>query len=213
MAEFKLSYTANEINNKLANIPEIDTSLSVRGEAADAKAVGDALSQKQPVGNYATESYVNTAINAIPTPDVSGQINTHNASSSSHADIREQLSDKADKIHGNHVPSIETTNNAKFLRNDNTWQTVTPANIGASDIDHKHTKSEITDFPTSMTPTAHNQGANTITAGTFAGSVMANSTSTASLGTAQVRNIYAGTSDLTPGSSPLTTGTLYFLYE
>ena len=31
-------------------------------------------------------------------------------------------------------------------------------------IRHKHTKSEITDFPTSMTPTAHNQASNTINA-------------------------------------------------
>jgi hypothetical protein len=33
--------------------------------------------------------------------------------------------------HGNHVPTTETANNARFLRNDNTWQTITPANIGA----------------------------------------------------------------------------------
>jgi len=33
--------------------------------------------------------------------------------------------------HGNHVPTTQTADNAKFLRNDNTWQTVTPANIGA----------------------------------------------------------------------------------
>ena len=32
--------------------------------------------------------------------------------------------------HGNHVPTTQTANNAKFLRNDNTWQTVTPSNIG-----------------------------------------------------------------------------------
>ena len=38
---------------------------------------------------------------------------------------------KANASHGNHVPATETANNAKFLRNDNTWQTVTPANIGA----------------------------------------------------------------------------------
>lgn len=37
----------------------------------------------------------------------------------------------AQASHGNHVPATETANNAKFLRNDNTWQTVTPANIGA----------------------------------------------------------------------------------
>lgn len=38
---------------------------------------------------------------------------------------------KANASHGNHVPAVETANNAKFLRNDNTWQLVTPANIGA----------------------------------------------------------------------------------
>ena len=50
---------------------------------------------------------------------------------------------KADNIyakvsHGNHVPTTEAANNAKFLRNDNTWQTVTPANIGAATSDHTH---------------------------------------------------------------------------
>lgn len=34
--------------------------------------------------------------------------------------------------HGNHVPTTEAANNAKFLRNDNTWATVTPDNIGAA---------------------------------------------------------------------------------
>ena len=40
--------------------------------------------------------------------------------------------------HGNHVPATQTANNAKFLRNDNTWQTVTPANIGAAASSHTH---------------------------------------------------------------------------
>lgn len=40
--------------------------------------------------------------------------------------------------HGNHVPATQTANNAKFLRNDNTWQTVTPANIGAAASSHSH---------------------------------------------------------------------------
>lgn len=39
--------------------------------------------------------------------------------------------------HGTHVPTPQTANNKKFLRNDNTWQDVTPGNIGA------YTKSEI----------------------------------------------------------------------
>lgn len=78
---------------------------------------------------------------------------------------------------------------------------------------HTHTKSQITDFPTTMTPTAHNQAASTITAGTLGGQVVANASAVATLGTAQVRNIYAGTSDMTAGTSSLATGTIYIVYE
>jgi hypothetical protein len=38
--------------------------------------------------------------------------------------------------HGNHVPTVEQANNARFLRNDNSWQNITPANIGAAETDH-----------------------------------------------------------------------------
>lgn len=38
--------------------------------------------------------------------------------------------------HGNHVPTTQTANNAVFLRNDNIWATVTPANIGAAESSH-----------------------------------------------------------------------------
>lgn len=38
----------------------------------------------------------------------------------------------APESHGNHVPKTQTANNATFLRNDNTWQKVTPGNIGAA---------------------------------------------------------------------------------
>ena len=45
------------------------------------------------------------------------------------------LSNKyAAKSHGNHVPTTQTASNKKFLRCDNTWQDVTPANIGAMGI-------------------------------------------------------------------------------
>lgn len=65
----------------------------------------------------------------------------------------------------------------------------------------------------SRTPTAHNQAASTITAGTLGGQVVANATSVATLTTAQVRNIYAGTTDLTAGTSNLPTGDIYLVYE
>lgn len=39
---------------------------------------------------------------------------------------------KANANHGQHTPAKETANNARFLRNDATWQTITPGNIGAA---------------------------------------------------------------------------------
>jgi hypothetical protein len=45
------------------------------------------------------------------------------------------INGKANSSHGNHVPDTQTANNAVFLRNDNTWQTVTPANIRAVPVE------------------------------------------------------------------------------
>lgn len=52
-----------------------------------------------------------------------------------------------------------------------------------------------------------------ISSGTFAGQVVANASATGTISTAQVRNIYAGTSDMTSGTTSLTSGTIYFVYE
>jgi hypothetical protein len=52
---------------------------------------------------------------------------------------------------------------------------------------------------------SHNQGASTITAGTLAGKIQANATAAATLGNAQVRDIYTGTTDMTSGTTSLTT--------
>lgn len=49
--------------------------------------------------------------------------------------------------------------------------------------------------------------------GTFAGQVNANATAAANLGTAQMRDVIISTVDLTPGTSPLTTGVIYLVYE
>ena len=78
---------------------------------------------------------------------------------------------------------------------------------------HKHKKSDISDFPETMPPSAHNQEASTITAGTLGGQVVANAAAVATLGTKQVRNIYAGTAELTAGTSALPTGDIYIQYE
>lgn len=44
----------------------------------------------------------------------------------------------------NLLPNPQTADNATFLRNDNTWQKVTPANIGAAASSHNHAAGNIT---------------------------------------------------------------------
>ena len=63
---------------------------------------------------------------------------SHNHTIANIDNLQASLDGKADLSHGNHVPATQTANNAKFLRNDNTWQTVTPANIGAATSGHTH---------------------------------------------------------------------------
>lgn len=50
------------------------------------------------------------------------------------------------------------------------------------------------------------------TQGTLAGLTTANSTSVATLSSTQIRNIYAGTVDMTDGSSVLASGDIYLVY-
>ena len=62
---------------------------------------------------------------------------------------------------------------------------------------------------------SHNHSAANITSGTLAVARGGTNqtTLTPAVGTAGLRTIYAGTSDMTAGSSSLTTGAVYFVYE
>lgn len=77
-------YTASEVGALPADtvIPTVPTNVSAFNNDAGY------LTEHQSLEGLATESYVNTQIAAIHTPDVSGQINTHNTSTDSHNDIR-----------------------------------------------------------------------------------------------------------------------------
>lgn len=87
---------------------------------------------------------INSSIIFITLADCQREIEKHNLNANAHGKVfakkndvytktetNDLLKNKANVSHGNHVPSLETANNARFLRNDNTWSTVTPANIGA----------------------------------------------------------------------------------
>ena len=75
---------------------------------------------------YFTESEINSKLSGYQ-PKGSYAAASHN-----HDTVYAKVS------HGNHVPATQTASNKVFLRNDNTWQTITPANIGAAAASHTH---------------------------------------------------------------------------
>ena len=72
--------------------------------------------------------------------------------------------------------------------------------------------SELTEALANKANSVHNHPASQITAGTLGGQVNANATAVANIGTAQVRDIYAGTSDIGTGAA-LAAGVIYLVYE
>ena len=72
--------------------------------------------------------------------------------------------------------------------------------------------SELTEALAGKADATHNHPASQITAGTLGGQVNANAAAVTNIGTAQVRDIYAGTSDIGAGAA-LATGVIYLVYE
>ena len=72
--------------------------------------------------------------------------------------------------------------------------------------------SELTEALAGKADATHNHPANQITAGTLGGQVNANAAAIANIGTAQVRDIYAGTTDIGAGAA-LASGVIYLVYE
>ena len=89
------------------------------------------LSAAQGVAIKALIDALQTAVNGK-----SNSGHTHDDRYYTESEINTKLDDKANKSHGNHVPTTHTANNKVFLRNDNTWQEVTPDNIGAAKASH-----------------------------------------------------------------------------
>ena len=98
--------------------------------------------------------------------------------------------------------------------------THTPAEAGAAAANHTHTAAQVGASPSNHTHTAaqvgaaaasHTHAAGQVTAGTLAAGVVASFGT--DYGTSRLRNIRAGTADLTPGVSALNNGEIYIVYE
>lgn len=158
-AEAAAAMTAS-INNKAdANhTHNYAGSSSVGGAATSANKVNQSLVVKLNDGT--TEGTNLFTFNGSAAKSVNITPSAIGASASGHnhddryyteTEIDTKLSGKADTSHGNHVPAVQTANNATFLRNDNTWQKVTPANIGAAASSHSHIVANITDLTATAT--------------------------------------------------------------
>ena len=111
-----------------------------------------------------------------------------------------------------YIDTKDTATNSRINTVNTQITTLNTTVSGKANTSHTHTKSQITDFPTTMTPTAHNQAASTITAGTFAGQVVAPAGTEYT--TARIRNVAFTTTD--PGvnaSSTLPNGSILIVYE
>lgn len=198
---------------------EVEESLSVAGEVIqDASAIYSAISEMQATVDgfegrlEAVEQFVDNA-------DFADADHKHTRSDitdfptsmppTAHTHTKSEITDFPTSI----TPTAHTHTKSQI--------TDFPTSLPASDVSDwakqsskpTYKWSEITEKPTGFAPTSHNQSASTVTAGTFAGKVQANATAAATLGNAQVRDMYAGTSDMTAGSTALPTGTFYAMYE
>ena len=174
--------------NELGQHPRFDADNMNRIEAGIEEAHNSVGEHTHSKGDIGLDNVDNTsdASKPVSTAQATAIADAKKAGTDAQSGLNSHSSDTT-----KHITSAErTTWNGKANGN----HTHTPASIGAA-------------------ATSHNQGANTITAGTLGGQVKANTSAMTSIDKAQVRDIYAGLSDMTAGSSSLATGTLYFVYE
>ena len=90
-----------------------------------------------------------------------------------------------------------------------------PSEYASATHDHGDTYAPKShDHSGTYAPTSHNHKPEDInTEGSLGAKVMANATAVATVGNPQVRNIYAGTTDMTAGTTALASGAIYVVYE
>lgn len=100
--------------------------------------IGAAASGHTHDDRYYTESEINTKVTNLQAEiDADVKVEADRAKAAEQT-LQANIDKKANSSHGNHVPTTQTASNSVFLRNDNTWATVTPANIGAAASSHTH---------------------------------------------------------------------------
>ena len=71
--EYKLSYTASDINSKLGQISTLAKKSEIPTKVSELANDSGYLTKHQSLEGLATERYVDSAIAAIPPPDISSK--------------------------------------------------------------------------------------------------------------------------------------------
>lgn len=141
--------TETYVDDAIANIDTVNIDLSDYALKSDVPTVptnvsaftNDAgyLTEHQSLGGYATETYVDDKIEAIPTPDVSGQISTHNTATDSHNDIRlfiEELTTRLNTLADSDDTTLDQMSEiVAYIKSNKTLiEEVTTNKVNVSDI-------------------------------------------------------------------------------
>ena len=127
------------------------------------------------------------------------------------SELTEALAGKADSVHTHEIAQVNGLQTAL----DGKSPTTHNHNGVYAPVSHTHEIAQVNGLQNQLNGKAnssHTHPASQISAGTLSGSVVANASAVSNIGTKQVRNIYAGTSDIGVGAS-LPTGDIYLVYE
>ena len=196
-------------------IGETDTGVAASGGSGDVGALAQQIGQAQkkaddaytlaenaqPRGDYALKTEIPTT---LPASDVYAWAKAANKPTYGKSDVGLGNVDNVKQYSASNPPPYPVTS----VNGKTGAVSLAAGDVGASATGHKHTTTEITDFPSEMTPSQHYQSAETITKGRFGGQVIANSSGQA-VGTPLLRNSMIVSSDTDPDVN----GEIYWTYK
>ena len=135
-AVLRFDFDGNEDNAPIEGIGSTSISMGLFGDGDRSEIHADYFSGTAASASTATKVGKNLTIKLNSGATEGTNLFTFNGSAAKTINITPAAIGAAAASHGNHVPATQTADNTIFLRNDNSWATVTPNNIGAATENH-----------------------------------------------------------------------------